>query len=341
MQKSAFSAFGSINPVHDPGGDRVRWFCPRLITGPKVLGRALDQLLKLEGRTGVSRLTVRFVSDGELSSDCSELLADRGFNNEARIPLGGDRSRVMIYAGKCNATRRSNPEDARQERQMLKAIAAHKPRGPRRILAEFRKLGGFRVELLDPETLAQSDVDRLIWMHRETFPTFPYEFSRKFDIMRKQPDTYVMACVKSLLDGQIYAFSNLELNRLKLDDGSRLWLAEFDNSMRVDSTDERIKARKLGIILRLTLALVAARREVDLCHSESRAGLRAINHISYHLGMIFGGVLEKHLLISGHNDIKYLSPSHFENMNVWYLNSEGLRKIARECKGETEKMIAV
>jgi len=120
LQKSAFSAFGSINPVHDPGGDRVRWFCPRLITGPEVLGRALDQLLELECCTGVSRLTVRSVSDGELSAGCRELLANRGFNSEARIPLGGDRSRFMTYAGKCKASRRSNPDDAREERRMLR-----------------------------------------------------------------------------------------------------------------------------------------------------------------------------------------------------------------------------
>jgi len=336
LGNSAFSAFGSTSPVHDPGGDRIRWFCPRLISGPKVLAQALEPLLELERQQRVSRLTVRLVSEGNLSPGCMELLQGMGFQVEARIPLGGPRCLVMTYTGKCSEERRSNPDDVRREQLMLDAIAAQERKGPARILAEFRRQVDFSVEVLGPTSLDQPDVDRLIRMHGETFPTFPYDFSKKLEIMRSQPDDYVMACVRSRSDGQIHAFSNLEFNNLELDDGSRLYLAEFDNSMRADSPAKQPAIKRLGNVLRLKLALVAARRDVDLCHSESRAGQRAINTISHHLGMVFGGVLEKHLLISGPNDIEYTSPSRFENMNVWYLNREGLRGIARACEGQPE-----
>ena len=150
--------------------------------------------------------------------------------------------------------------------------------------------------------------------------------------MLRAPETYLMVCARSSLNDQIYAFSNLEINHLQLDDGSPLSLAEYDNTMRVFSGEDGNTIKGLGGILRLQLALMAERNNVDLCHSECRAGLVAINDISYHIGMCFGGALEKHLLISGQNDITYKAPSSFETMNVWYLNHEALQSIVKECK---------
>jgi hypothetical protein len=156
-------------------------------------------------------------------------------------------------------------------------------------------------------------------------------------MMLGQPDNYRMVIVRSILNGQIYAFSNLELNTLTLDDGSRLSLAEYDNSMRSNSCQDHKVIRGLGAVLRLELASIAARCNVDLCHSESRASLAAINNISHQIGMCFGGALEKHLLISGQKDIDYKVPSRFETMNVWYLDREALKSLEVEYRIGMEK----
>lgn len=325
--ESAYSAFGATEPVHDPGGERIRWFCTRLIAGRDVLLEALRDLERAAEQVSVSRITARIVSAGELPPGCKELLEDKGFRVEARIQLGGARTLVISYIGKCAANRRSDFDDTRQEKLLLADILSQSRALPAGVAAAFDSKIKFHIEMATPASLKPEDIDRLLCMHRETFPTFPYDFKKKLGIMLNNPDTYRIAIVRSLLNGQVYGFSNLEINTLELDDGTRLCLAEYDNTMRKTSSPDHGVVSGLGGILRLQLARLAARSNVDVCHAESRAGLVAINVNSYQIGMHFGGTLEKHLLISGRSDIDYTAPSRFENMNVWYLNREHLMSL--------------
>ena len=325
MTDSAYSAFGSTDPVHDPSGERVRWFCPWLISGPGVLRSALSRLAEVENGARVSRITFRVVSVGELPTECVQTLTREGFRIEATLPIGKPRGRVMTYIGKCSDGRKSKPSDIRRERLVLDAIMARPRKGPPRILDEFHRMGGFRLELVQARKLGATDIDRLVRLHRDVFPTFPYDFENKLDLMLTNPSTYIMAQVRSQQNQRIYAFSNLELNDVTLDDGSVLRLAEYDNTMRISQCPDLGKVGSLGAILRVALARQAVNRGVDLCHAESRTGLAAINAISYHSGMSFGGTLENHLLISGENDIRYDAPSRFQSMNVWYLNRPALK----------------
>ena len=302
-----------------------------------MLLKALDNLASWEGRISVSRVTARIVSAGELPSGCEKLLSDRGFKLEARIPMSGARKLVISYVGKCGASRRSDFDDIRQEKLILDEILARDRKTPAKIVAEFDRLNDFRVETVTAVSLSPEDIERLVCMHSETFSTFPYDFSKKLGIMLRNPGTYLMAIVRSLLNKQIYAFSNLEFNTLKLDDGTRLCLAEYDNTMRVTSCPDHRAVSGLGGILRLQLARLAVRNEADLCHSESRAGVAAINGNSYQIGMHFGGALEKHLLISGQSDIEYKTPTRFETMNVWYLNREDLMAFKAEPSAGMKK----
>lgn len=324
MQVAAYSAFGSIEPAHDPGGERIRWFCTRLIAGRDVLLQALLDLEKPAERVGASRITARIVSAVALPPGCEELLEEKGFTVEARIQLGGARNLLISYIGKCAANRRSDFDDTRQEKLLLADILSQDRALPAGIVAAFGSKTQFHIETATPASLSAEDIDRLVCIHRETFPTFPYDFKKKLAIMLNNPGTYWMAIVRSLLNGQIYAFSNLEVTTLNLDDGTRMCLAEYDNTMRVTCSPDHVDVNGLGGILRLQLARLAARGNVDVCHAESRAGLAAINVNSYQIGMRFGGTLEKHLLISGRSDVDYTAPGRFENMNVWYLNREHL-----------------
>lgn len=324
MTDSAYSAFGSTDPVHDPGGERIRWFCPWLISGPGALGIALNRLAEVENGAPVSRTTFKVVSVADLPPECVQMLTREGLRIEAISPIGKPGGRVMSYIGKCSDDRKSKPADTRRERLILDAITARPRKGPSLILEEFRQLDGFRLELVEAGKLGATDIDCLVQLHRDVFPTFPYDFENKLDLMLANPSTYIMALIRSRQNQRIYSFSNLELNDVTLDDGSMLRLAEYDNTMRISRCPDLGKVGGLGAILRVTLARQAARRGVDLCHAESRTGLAAINAISYHSGMSFGGTLENHLLISGENDIRYDAPSRFQSMNVWYLNRPAL-----------------
>lgn len=324
MSDSAYSAFGSIQPVHDPTGERLRWFCPWLISGPAALKTALNRLAEAEGRVNVSRMTFRVVSDGDLSAECLQVLARGGFQIEATLQIDKPGGRVMSYIGKCSDDRKLLPADAVRERAVLEAIMARSRKGPAAILAEFGRLKEFRLEFVESGELGTADRERLVQMHRGAFPTFPYDFENKLDLMLASPSTYIMAVVRSRRNQRIYSFSNLELNNINLDDGSILRLAEYDNTMRISQCPDLGEVGGLGAILRVALARQAARCGVNLCHAESRTGLTAINVISYHSGMNFGGTLENHLLISGENDIRYDAPSRFQSMNVWYLNGPAL-----------------
>ena len=320
LPTTGYSAFGSTEPVYDPGGERIRWFCPWQIAEMGALERALDTVADLAGTVCASRITFRVVSSGELSPDIIEVLTDRGFQIEARMAFSDANGRVITYLAQCHPERKSAQGDVRSEQALLGAIMARPRKGPATILREFRMLDEFRVEMIGPDSLSPSDTDRLIALHRETFPTFPYDFASKLALMLGAPNCYLMCLVRSLKNGKIYAFSNLEINTVTLEDGPQLRLAEYDNSMRVATCPDHGEVKGLGAILRLQLASLASRLDVDLCHAESRAALAAINGNSYHLGMHFGGTLEKHLLISGQHDISYQAPSRFESMNVWYLN---------------------
>jgi hypothetical protein len=313
-----YSAFGARYPVYDPGGDRIRWFCPWYIGELDTLENALNTVADLDGRVSATRITVRLISKGNLSPCLVEALTRRGFHTEASMATTDGR--VITYVACCHPQRRSSSTDVRSASAMLASIMARARKGHVAIAQEFRQLGDFRVEMVGPDTLSEVDSARLVELHRTTFPTFPYDFENKLALMVSAPDNYLMCQVRSKKNNQIYAFSNLEFNTVVLDDGSTLRLAEYDNSMRVVTCPDHGAVQGLGAIIRLELARQASGRNVDLCHAESRAGLAAINGISHHLGMHFGGTLENHLLISGHSDVRRQAPSKFESMHVWYLN---------------------
>lgn len=330
MNHIDFSAFGATDPLYDRGGDRIRWFCPWHVDEPTAIERALDMLTTLEREVKASRITARLFSKGGLDEEAMNILARRGFNIEARMAVADAQDGVITYVAKCLPGRNSGPEDVHSEQAMLGQIMAKPRKGGAAITEKFRQLIDFRVEKVNPETLSQTDATRLIALHHDAFPTFPYDFKSKLALMLRTPETYLMRQVRSTRNNQIYAFSNLEFNTITLDDGRNLRLAEYDNSMRATTCPDHVELSGLGAILRLRLAQDAYRREVDLCHAESRASLAAINGISYHLGMCFGGTLQKHLLISGQSTIDYISPSQFESMNVWYLNRTHLAALAED-----------
>jgi hypothetical protein len=327
LKNTAFSAFGATHPVHDPAGQRVRWFCPWPMTNRESANRLLHELERYDTEPGVTRLTVRVLSFGEPDSACIEALNTGGFLAEASMKLAGDRNPVISYLGKCKPGRQASPEDRKQERTLVQNILSTPVKGPARIIRRFNQAGEFEVVQLLSGSLRKGDRSRLIAMHQAAFPTFPYDFGSKIELMLEAPETFLMVAIRSTVDQKIYAFSNLEINDLVMEGGQRFRLAEYDNSMRMESGAG--DANGLGSMLRLELARLAYRRNVDLCHSESRAGLFAINNISCQIGMNFGGALEKHLLISGKNDISYQAPSDFETMNVWFMNRQDLSALER------------
>lgn len=333
MPSAAFSAFGSTRPVHDVPGERIRWFCPWRITTPADLKRALDTVRDFEDGITVGRVTVRLVTGNGLPAECIRIRSAHGFRIEATMVLGDTRQTAITYIARCTAGRQSAPADARQEARMIDDITGRPPKGPAGYFAELRRHGHFRIETVNRQTLSNDDKSALVSMHRETFPTFPYEFADKLELMLERPDIYRMVVARSIPDNQIYAFSNLELNTVTFTDGSRLKLAEYDNTMRVN-VDTPVADELLGLggVLRLSLARHAGSHKADLCYSESRAGVVAINKLSHDGGMVFAGALEKHILISGQCDIDYLSPSRFETMNAWYFNRAGLKRLADALK---------
>lgn len=318
MNHSNLSAFGSIDPVYDSTGDRIRWFCTWYVDVPGEMARALDTLTAKERERKPSRITARLVSRGALSGEATALLLSRGFVIEARMVV--DETLIISYVAKNSPQRQSHPQDACSEQALLRDIMIKPRKGAEAIRQLFSARGEFLIEMVNQETLSRSDIARLVELHHIAFPEFPYEFEHKLALMLAEPHTYALCQARSLRSGEIYAFSNLEITTVELNHHKTLRLAEYDNSFRATTSGDHAELGGLGSALRLQLAREAYRREVDLCHAESRASLVPINNISYHLGMCFGGALQQHLLISGQRSIDYVSPSPYESMNVWYLN---------------------
>lgn len=315
------SAFGSTVPVHDRDGERVRWFCPRPLRQPGDIDAALTEVDGFRDAGGVSRITVRLLCEQALADGMPASLGDRGYREEARMRLGPGRA--IAYVAWNHPSRRPTPSERGEERAIIDQVCGTRVWSPRKILDRFSHAGEFCLELARPDELPEADTERLVALHHAAFPTFPYDFGRKLPLMRSSPDDYLCCLVRSLRNGQLYSFSNLEFNRVSLAGGGTLLLAEYDNTLRADPCEDHPVLQGLGAVVRLRLAQAAAGLGVDLCHAESRAGLTEINRISRQIGMRFGGTLEKHLLISGRRDFAG-EPSRYESMNVWYLNRSAL-----------------
>lgn len=325
-RNAQFSAFGSTVPVYDPEGERVRWFCPRLIRDPGGLAGALAEVNGFRDRQDVTRVTVRLLCDSALSEPLEELLDDSGYREEARMALNAGRT--IVYVAWNHASREPKPSERREEKAIIDGVLGTRAWNGREILDRFARSGEFRVDIAHADELSEEDSDRLIALHHAAFPTFPYDFDEKLRLMRSSPQGYVCCLVRSLRNDRIYSFSNLELNRIAIEGDGELFLAEYDNTLRAEPSEDHPVLQGLGAVVRLRLAHAAARLGVDLCHAESRAGLTEINRISRQIGMQFGGTLAKHLLISGRRDFAGEPPSRYESMNVWYLNRAALDALA-------------
>ncbi|MEM1110927.1 MAG: hypothetical protein AAGI11_03370 [Pseudomonadota bacterium] len=320
MSNHALSAFGDTHPVLDPGGARVRWFCPWLIDGPAALAEATD-VMAASRSAEVTRLTFRIITLQPQEAWLTQGIKAAGFQVEAVQSLREDLA--VVYLGYC-APERAAPVDERRAEEALvtRVLAQAKPS-----LAELEQSFSAESELSIERTsgvLSDSDRERLISMHSRTFSAFPYRFDDKLDAMLAAPETYLMLQVRSAQDGLIQAFSNLELVRFPVRGLGNLLLAEYDNSMRWVEHGQSTGPTGIGRALRLRLAQMAAEFEVDLLYSESRAGAFAINVISHQLGMNYAGRLERHLLIAGVRDVETESPMRFESMNSWYMNHSQL-----------------
>ncbi len=159
LQPTEYSAFGATDPVYDPGGDRIRWFCPWYIHELDTLQRALDTVAGLEGGVSATRTTVRLISRGDLSPYLVEALTRQGFKTEASMATSDGR--VITYIARCHPRRKPALRDVRSEGALLAGIMARARKGPAAIANEFRQLGDFRVEMVRPDTLSLADTDRL------------------------------------------------------------------------------------------------------------------------------------------------------------------------------------
>ena len=83
MTQSAYSAFGSTDPVYDPGGERIRWFCPSLISGRNAIERALNRLAEVDERARPSYDPVADDSSSGTSSNSSSGGGGGGDDKEA------------------------------------------------------------------------------------------------------------------------------------------------------------------------------------------------------------------------------------------------------------------
>ncbi|NNE06716.1 MAG: hypothetical protein HKN15_13425 [Xanthomonadales bacterium] len=328
MADRQFSAFGSTEPLFDPKGDRIRWCCPEFVDDAGKLTRILETARHAGASSGVSRISLRAFSDIDLAEHFRRLIVGSGFRIEAVIDPGRTDGCRMTYLGWCGPGRQDHDTDAEAERLLVKSVTSQRMPEIHELQQEVDAQEVFDLVDYTGKPFAPSDAADLVAMHRQNFPRFPYDFEQKLDILRQQPETYLQVVLRSRLDGKIHAFSNLELNTVRLSDGRAFVLAEYDNTMkRTDARKDHPTVDGTGRMVRLQLARLAAARGVDFCYSESRSSLVAINRISYQIGMHYGGKLLKHLLISGETDIEYRAPSRFESMNIWFFETGRLASL--------------
>lgn len=303
----------------------MRWSCPWVLTDEHFLGRMLMEADQIQQTHSASRVTLKAVSLGELSAEQLVLLKSTGYTLEAQIHVNDSRQKIINYLGKNLSERSSNKEDHRKEQVLLDKIRAHPLGDPKAVFDSFSTKGDLAIEMLNAKNMSTNHIDHLIDMHRMAFPTFPYNFAQKLELMLSQSDQYLMACIRAKHSLDILSFCNVELAQWELSNGDTLTMAEFDNTMKL-SGKNGTKVDLLGSLprLKLELARSAALRGANICHIECRAGLGSIHISAQRCGMAYGGKLEKHLLISGENSIEYQQPLPYESMQLWYLDEPAM-----------------
>lgn len=321
------NCIGNTDLHYDSGNNRVRQISTEYVDDPTTLHRLLSEADDFAAQRGATRIAIRALTHRDCLLSAIAVAASCRYRLEAVIPIGNVfENYFLVTYGRNFPSRFSKPNIVLQQQQLLFDVRAKpKRRSEHDLVAEVNS-AGFNIERLQ-ERLSDADRHDLLAMIFSSLKEDPSAFCNELDTLLHESDKYTVVAMRSIRTGHLHSMCVAERKNVQMCDGKTLRLAE--KAWAVKNHDASgARGRSLSIILHLALQLDAYFHRTHILFAESRSSLIAINRINHCAGMKAGGMLEKHVMIGGHEDIiegKTDSHSAYRNMNVWFMKYDELQ----------------
>jgi hypothetical protein len=240
-------------------------------------------------RTGMTRLTIRSIVDGNLSEELAASMRESGAKIEASIPLKNGMSQMqMVYIGYNGPSRRASPGEL--ARSMAVISDAKHP------AIKKAAAGGLTIEVLDCQALSsQSNAEWASSLVDMLSKGFGYSKESAMEVLS---DGRNIVTVVKEGDG-IVGMCAAEVREVPLEDGASLRMAEITDCYI------RLEYRNKGCCSKMLRTLSdTALKTMDVVFTESNsenpAMANSILRCGHELagdGVTVTGILEKHAVV--------------------------------------------
>lgn len=321
------NCIGNTDLHYDSENNRVRQISNEYVDNPTTLYRLLSEADDFALQQGATRIVIKALTHQSCLLSAITVASSCHYKLESVIPIGsGFDPYYMITYGRNFPSRFSKPDVILEQQQMLFDVrASPKRRSERDLIAEV-KSAGFHIERLQGQ-LSDSDRHDLIAMICSSLKEDPSAFCNELDALLHDSGKYTVVAMRSIRTGHLHSMCVAERKNVQMCDGKTLKLAEKAWAVK-NHEAAGARGKGLSIILHLFLQLDAYLNRTHVLFAESRSSLIAINRINHCAGMSAGGMLEKHVMIDGDEDIiegETDSHSAYRNMNVWYMKYDELQ----------------
>lgn len=310
IQQKVGSIGAAWPPSYDGHNNRVKGFCPTVLTDQRQVGRILGMVREIEeGHKQATRTTVRaFVERGLVEGIRAERQVG-GYFLEAVVPTVAVPGHSMVYFGKNQPSRMPDPRTFEAEMQSLTLIA-----GVPRITSEEARgriiRGGYAIDSVNQNGTGARDVGTLLRLYQEAYQEYTFEINDGTIANMLNNGNIVVVARKT---GEIVASLIAEHCEITLDNGQKIHLYELSDF----ATFRQHRGNGLMTLMQMEVR-AAIRSQHDgsaIIYSENRAAWEAVNRSSQKAGFSYCGTLPLHCVLV--SDRSFGEEGRLENLHVW------------------------
>ncbi|MFH1521046.1 MAG: hypothetical protein ABID61_05360 [Candidatus Micrarchaeota archaeon] len=312
----AIQQSGSIGaawpPTHDRHNNRVKGFCPTVLTERRHVTGVLGVVREIEsGCKQATRTTVRaFVERGLVEGLRAERQTD-GFFVEAVVPTIAVPGHSMVYFGRNQPDRMPEVEVFEAEMQNLTLLAGV-PRITSDEARERIERGGYTLDSVNQNGTRERDVGTLLRLYQEAYQEYTFEINDG-TIANMLNNGNLVIVARDRETGGIVASLIAEHCEIALEDGRRVHLYELSDF----ATFRDHRGNGLMTLMQMEArAMIRAQHDgTAIIYSENRAAWEAVNRSSQKAGFKYCGTLPLHCVLV--SDRSFGEEGRLESLHVW------------------------
>jgi hypothetical protein len=293
-------------PRYDRHNERIKGFCPHVISSGRDAARMLAAVRESECANPATRITIRaFVRQGLVEG----LNGRDGLLLEARMDADNAvRGCELVYLAR-NSPERSPPREV-MERELgfVRGVSSLSCEAPDDARGKVHRNGYTLAKLNGDGKLA---VETLLSLYRETFSEYTFDITR--DSVESMLGNGNIVMVGRDSRGGIVSSLVAEHCELPLENGQVVHLYELSDY----ATAREHRGKGLNTLMQIeAIGQIRSLYGSDaLIYSESRAAWGPVNYSSRRAGLSYCGTLLQHCIIV--SDREFGEQGRFENLHVW------------------------